>query len=169
MASAFSHAVAALSLGLASTDRRCLSAFGSRVRCARFAGYRCDRLSFWYSLWRFLGSSRFTHSLLFAGLVSGTAAALLVRRGMTAMSDFALFAYLFLATASHGVLDAMTKGGLGVAFSPHSITPGISCRGDRFAFRRYRLRASSLIEDISCSEVNWCGFGFRHFYLRRLF
>jgi inner membrane protein len=27
-----------------------------------------------------------------------------------------LIAYLFLATASHGVLDAMTDGGLGVAF-----------------------------------------------------
>jgi inner membrane protein len=27
-----------------------------------------------------------------------------------------LFVYLFLATASHGVLDAMTNGGLGVAF-----------------------------------------------------
>ena len=27
-----------------------------------------------------------------------------------------VFAYLFLATASHGLLDAMTEGGLGVAF-----------------------------------------------------
>ena len=27
-----------------------------------------------------------------------------------------MFAYLFLATASHGVLDAITNGGLGAAF-----------------------------------------------------
>lgn len=31
-------------------------------------------------------------------------------------SRFGLFGYLFLATASHGVLDAITNGGLGVAF-----------------------------------------------------
>ena len=29
-----------------------------------------------------------------------------------------LFLYFFLCAASHGVLDAMTNGGLGVAFSP---------------------------------------------------
>jgi inner membrane protein len=38
------------------------------------------------------------------------------RRGTMGVGRFALFAYLFLATASHGVLDAMTGGGLGVAF-----------------------------------------------------
>jgi inner membrane protein len=35
------------------------------------------------------------------------------------MSRIALWTYFFLATASHGLLDAMTDGGLGVAcFSP---------------------------------------------------
>src|SRR6266571_2952170 len=33
-----------------------------------------------------------------------------------ARSVFLLWMYLFLATASHGFLDAMTDGGLGVAF-----------------------------------------------------
>jgi inner membrane protein len=33
-----------------------------------------------------------------------------------AIRRLSLFAYLFLATASHGVLDAMTNGGLGIAF-----------------------------------------------------
>ena len=32
------------------------------------------------------------------------------------MSRLTLWLYLFLATASHGFLDAMTDGGLGVAF-----------------------------------------------------
>lgn len=32
------------------------------------------------------------------------------------IGPFALWAYLFLATTSHGLLDAMTDGGLGVAF-----------------------------------------------------
>jgi hypothetical protein len=31
-------------------------------------------------------------------------------------SELGLLAYLFLATASHGLLDAITNGGLGVAF-----------------------------------------------------
>jgi inner membrane protein len=35
---------------------------------------------------------------------------------MVEIGRFTLFTYLFLATASHGVLDAMTDGGLGVAF-----------------------------------------------------
>ena len=35
---------------------------------------------------------------------------------MTGLGSFSLWAYLFLATASHGLLDAMTDGGLGVAF-----------------------------------------------------
>ena len=35
---------------------------------------------------------------------------------MPGIGTFPLITYLFLATASHGVLDAMTNGGLGVAF-----------------------------------------------------
>ncbi len=38
------------------------------------------------------------------------------RRGVPGLGCFSLLSYLFLATASHGVLDAMTNGGLGVAF-----------------------------------------------------
>jgi inner membrane protein len=38
------------------------------------------------------------------------------RAGASGIGRFALFGYLFLATASHGVLDAITNGGLGVAF-----------------------------------------------------
>jgi hypothetical protein len=38
----------------------------------------------------------------------------ITRHGAAGIGRFALFAYLFLATASHGVLDAMTGGGLGV-------------------------------------------------------
>jgi hypothetical protein len=51
------------------------------------------------------------------------------RRGAVGIGRFALFAYLFFAAASHGVLDAITNGGLGVAFfSPfdkHSLFPAL--------------------------------------------
>jgi inner membrane protein len=41
------------------------------------------------------------------------------RHGVTGMHALTLWLYLFLATASHGLLDAMTDGGLGIAlFSP---------------------------------------------------
>ncbi len=38
------------------------------------------------------------------------------RSALPTQSRFTLWAYFFLATASHGLLDAMTDGGLGVAF-----------------------------------------------------
>jgi inner membrane protein len=64
----------------------------------------------------FWGHRGFTHSLAFAALLSGALALTLFRCGLAGIRRFVLFAYLFLATASHGVLDAMTNGGLGVAF-----------------------------------------------------
>ena len=57
-----------------------------------------------------LGHRGLTHSLFFAALLAGALAAFVKeRRG-------ALFFYLFACMASHGVLDACTDGGLGVAF-----------------------------------------------------
>ncbi len=54
------------------------------------------------------GHRGFTHSLLFAALAAGVAAALLREKRQ--------WLFLFAVGASHGVLDAMTDGGLGVAF-----------------------------------------------------
>jgi inner membrane protein len=64
----------------------------------------------------FWGHRGFTHSLLFAALLAAAALVLGFSSGAPAFSRFLLWAYLFLLTASHGVLDAMTDGGLGVAF-----------------------------------------------------
>jgi inner membrane protein len=64
----------------------------------------------------FWGHRGFTHSLLFAGLLTLGIVALGFRHGVTGMAATTLWIYLFLATASHGLLDAMTDGGLGVAF-----------------------------------------------------
>ena len=61
----------------------------------------------------FWGHRGFTHSLLFAGVLALLAAFLYA----TTLRDRIKFAWLlFIVTASHGVLDAMTNGGLGVAF-----------------------------------------------------
>ena len=61
-----------------------------------------------------LGHRGLTHSLSFAAVLSGLLVALIPNR--TAGSGLWSFAYLFACTASHGVLDALTNGGLGVAF-----------------------------------------------------
>jgi inner membrane protein len=65
-----------------------------------------------------LGHRGFTHSLSFALLAAAAGTALAKRLGA---SPAMTFAALFASTASHGLLDAMTTGGLGVAFlSPFS-------------------------------------------------
>ena len=68
------------------------------------------------------GHRGLTHSLMFAALLSGTLVAVCYRRKpAVAITGRAL--YFFLCAASHGVLDAMTNGGLGVAFfSPFDTT-----------------------------------------------
>jgi inner membrane protein len=65
-----------------------------------------------------LGHRGFTHSLVFAAILAACAAALAGRLGAT---RGAAFLVVLLAAASHGVLDALTTGGMGVAFfSPFS-------------------------------------------------
>lgn len=116
LASAFSHAIAALSIG---------ACFYRPGVPRRFwvAGALCavlpdlDVLGFGLGIQYSdpLGHRGLTHSLPFAAalaaLVTFTAF-----RGIPGLSRQALFGYLFVATASHGLLDAMTDGGLGVAF-----------------------------------------------------
>ena len=65
-----------------------------------------------------LGHRGFTHSLLFAILIAALAASF--SKSLDAARSTA-FLFAFLSIASHGFLDAMTTGGLGVAFfSPFS-------------------------------------------------
>ena len=63
----------------------------------------------------FWGHRGFTHSLVFAALLAGTAFLLTSLSGLAGVGVWPLLAYYFVATASHGILDAMTDGGLGVA------------------------------------------------------
>jgi inner membrane protein len=64
----------------------------------------------------FWGHRGFTHSLVFALLTAGAAVVVGFRHRAPEIDRLRLIGYLFLATASHGVLDAMTNGGIGVAF-----------------------------------------------------
>ena len=61
-----------------------------------------------------LGHRGLTHSLCFAFVLSGLVAFAL-RSRLQDRSFRSVWLYLFAATASHGLLDACTNGGLGVA------------------------------------------------------
>ena len=123
MASILSHAVAALAIGSAfyqpGMPKR-VWALG--VACAIVPDVDVIGFHFgvhYQDLW---GHRGFTHSLLFAAFLAVLTTALGFRN--TGSSDRRLLGlYFFLATASHGLLDAMTSGGLGVAFfSPFDTT-----------------------------------------------
>ena len=122
MPSAFSHAVAGAALG---------TLFRRPEPPARFwlAGAVCSAVPDLDVLGRglgipwghLLGHRGITHSFAFAAVLAGIVAWSGVagpgRRGT-------LWLFLFVATASHGVLDAMTDGGSGVAL----LTPFDSTR-----------------------------------------
>jgi inner membrane protein len=63
------------------------------------------------------GHRGFTHSLFFAALIGLLTAVLFSKAGWAPAHSFLPLVFLFaVATASHGFFDAMTDGGLGVAF-----------------------------------------------------
>jgi inner membrane protein len=64
-----------------------------------------------------LGHRGLTHSLAFAAMAGVLVAALFSKAGWAKPHSFGSLAMLFvLVTASHGFFDAMTDGGLGIAF-----------------------------------------------------
>jgi inner membrane protein len=122
VASAFSHAVAALGIGACfyrpAVPKRVwvAGALCAVIPDLDFLGFR-----FGIHYGDLFGHRGLTHSLSFAALLAGLVTMALARTSNIKLGAKALFAYLFLATASHGFLDAMTNGGMGVAFlSPFS-------------------------------------------------
>ena len=115
MASAFTHAIAGLAIGTAfrrpeqRTRFWTLGALGAVIPDV-------DGIGFWLGVPydSALGHRGFTHSLIFAALYASIC--LLAFRSSSPAERRRLWLYFFLATASHGVLDAMTSGGGGVAF-----------------------------------------------------
>ena len=115
MASAFTHVIAGLAIG---------TAFRPPSRTARFwtlgaigaALPDIDVVGFWFGMPydSVLGHRGITHSIVFAALVASVC--LLAFSGSSHNEKRRVWLYLFLATASHGVLDAMTTGGRGIAF-----------------------------------------------------
>jgi inner membrane protein len=117
MPTVFSHAVA----GLAITTLAGSSGGLGRVTmvgalCA--AAPDLDLVGLWFGVpWGHgLGHRGITHSLAFAAVLAAVVVLTLFRGPAAGGRRGALWLAVFLATASHGVLDAMTDGGSGVAF-----------------------------------------------------
>ena len=125
MPSVFSHAIAAAALGSV--------AVGGRSRAPiRVLGALCavapdldvvTSFVFRIPYRDMLGHRGLSHSLLAAAVLTLLVTAIARRAWPEGPGAATLCLYFFAATASHGFLDAMTNGGLGVAFfAPFSDT-----------------------------------------------
>ena len=119
MASVFGHAIVAGAAGSAlKKELRNPKVFIIGILCSIFPD--ADVLGFRYgipyeSLW---GHRGMTHSLLF-GLVFGIVIMLIFHWRRDWSSKLVLALYYSFCTVSHGILDGLTTGGMGVAyFSP---------------------------------------------------
>jgi inner membrane protein len=162
MASAISHAVAALALGsLFRWNRPPLRYWAAGVFCAVIPDADSIGFALGIRYGDLLGHRGLSHSLLFAAVLAPLLAFTLFREEMRAgggaSKRMRLCAYLFLAAASHGLLDAVTNGGLGVAFlSPFDATRYF------FPFRPVEVSPISVARflqgrglDVLASELKW--------------
>ncbi len=166
MASAFAHAIASYTLS---------KNFNSPLLNKKFLFFviissilpDLDVLSFRFDIAYddFWGHRGFTHSLFFALIWAMTLWSIMLRSSdyrqysfLSKTSFMAMF-ILFSSTASHGLLDAMTNGGLGIAFfSPFDTNRyflswqpiQVSPIGIRAFFSSYGLR-------VILSELIWIG------------
>jgi inner membrane protein len=108
-----------------------------------------------------LGHRGFSHSLLFAALLSAGVVYSSFRESLeNSRLKWLLLVHFFVVTASHGLLDAMTDGGLGIAFfAPFDNTRyflpwrpiAVSPIGIRAFFSAWGL-------EVLITELVWVGF-----------
>lgn len=118
MPSVFTHAAAALALGKASTGEKMPARFWAlSALCAVLPDVDAI-VSFAFGLRRSQFDHRgITHSLLFALLLALLVVWLAFKKARAFSKEWwRLLVYFFIVTASHGLLDALTDGGSGVAF-----------------------------------------------------
>jgi inner membrane protein len=118
MASAFSHAFVAIALGKAYSQRPMPWRFWVlSVLCAVLPDADVIGFALGVKYTDMLGHRGLSHSLSFACVLGVS----VVRVAFSDVVSFSrawwtLVLYFSMVTASHGVLDAMTNGGLGIAF-----------------------------------------------------
>jgi inner membrane protein len=117
MASVFGHALTAVALG---------NSYPKRMTGWKFwtLGIICsilpdaDVISFHFGIAydSFWGHRGFSHSLLFAFIVGLAISFLFFNKKAFTLEGLGYVLFFSLCTASHSILDALTNGGLGVAF-----------------------------------------------------
>ena len=125
MPSLISHSVVGLAAGTAVASRSMPFRFWVlSVFCAVLPDADVIGFSFGIRYGDVLGHRGFFHSLFFALLLSLAVVALFFRHErIFSRQWWCLNGYFFILSASHGILDAFTSGGLGIAlFSPFDMT-----------------------------------------------
>ncbi|MES2690244.1 MAG: metal-dependent hydrolase [Bacteroidota bacterium] len=117
MASAFRHAAAALALGqtgIAGKSSWRLLLAGIVLSILPDA----DSIGFLVGITykSFWGHREFSHSIVFAVFIAAIVQQLFFNSHSSKGERIRVFIFLFLGCISHAILDAMTTGGLGVAF-----------------------------------------------------
>ena len=125
MPTAISHAAVAVAAGVAFAPRDVSTYFWSlSIVCSTIPDADVIAFSFGIPYGHFFGHRGFFHSPFFALLLSVFLVGLFFREiGTFSRQWFFYFIFFFLLSASHGVLDAFTNGGLGIALlSPFNNT-----------------------------------------------
>ena len=118
MASVIAHGLAAVIIGKSFIKKKQPTGFWcSIVLCSLLPDIDVIGFRFGIAYGDFWGHRGFTHSLVFAFIVGLVVGFLFYRRLSIASPDWWRYVALYSAiTASHGIFDAMTNGGLGIAF-----------------------------------------------------
>jgi inner membrane protein len=147
MATVLSHAAVAVTLGKAcpgdtlDSQALFLGAFCSVIPDIDVVGFAFGIR--YGALW---GHRGMTHSILFALLLSAAVTTMFYSKEARAVIG-RMFLYFFVCSVSHGILDAMTNGGMGIAFlAPFS--------AQRYFFR-FRPIAVSPIGNRFFSHSGW--------------
>lgn len=117
MASIFGHALTAYALGKGFTKEIVTWKFWMLgIACSILPDADVISFAFGIPYESFWGHRGFSHSLVFALLLGFLITMLFYNKKLVSKTGVLLILYFSLCTASHGILDAMTSGGLGIAF-----------------------------------------------------
>lgn len=117
MASIFGHAIATISINSFFPRELCTWKFLTLgILCSIIPDADVITFQFGIPYDHFWGHRGFTHSILFAFLFSAFLTVVFYWKAFKSPLAGLIFLFLFLSTLSHSLLDALTNGGLGIAF-----------------------------------------------------
>ncbi len=117
MASIFAHAFTAYALSKGfSKEIKTRKLWLLGILCAILPDADVIGFKFGIAYEDFWGHRGFSHSLVFAIILGIVVTSIFYSKKIASKTGVLLILYFSLCTASHGILDAMTTGGLGIAF-----------------------------------------------------